>query len=346
MAFVLVSTLSVSFLRLPGAKQVCAIYTSDVCVGHNPGPTHPEKPARLRQLLHALRTEWVPEIGSAWLDVRDPPGADVTDEQLLRVHKRSHLNKVNKAFVSSKLLLGGRVNIDADTIVSGRSEAAAKRAAGLVVAAVDDLLAKRSPADTAGPRASRAFVMVRPPGHHAETDSPQGFCCYNNVMVGVAHAQAVHGVGRVAILDFDVHHGNGDAAIAWSDPTRLYASSHESPSFPGSGAARGREGPHRNILNEPLPANSGSIAFRGAWNNRLLPAIRAFKPEVIFLSSGFDAHRDDPLSSTKLTDRDYEWLTAEVAALGKPIISVLEGGYNVEALQKSVRAHIGTLIGS
>ena len=163
-------------------------------------------------------------------------------------------------------------------------------------------------------------------------------------MVGVAHAQAVHGLKKVAILDFDVHHGNGDAEIAWSDPSRLYVSTHESPSFPGTGTQRGRDGPHRNVINEPLSAGAGSWQFRNAWRWRLLPAIRAFQPEAIFLSSGFDAHKDDPLSSTRLTDADFQWLTAEVAALGRPIVSVLEGGYNVDVLERSVRTHLKTLI--
>jgi len=175
-----------------------------------------------------------------------------------------------------------------------------------------------------------------------------GFCMYNNVMVGVAHAQAEHGVRRIAILDFDVHYGNGDAAIAeMVGQSCLYVSSHETPSYPFSGEFQGRIGAFRNVVNAPLPAAAGSAEFRRAWRERLLPAVRNFRPQAIFLSAGFDAHGDDPLSSTELTDDDFHWLTSEVAALGGgnlPIISVLEGGYNVERLPQSVRSHVAALI--
>ena len=205
-----------------------------------------------------------------------------------------------------------------------------------------------------------------------------GFCIYNNVMVGVAHAQAMHGVGRVAILDFDVrppsssssalcsaaaallpqhcpaahqplqvHHGNGDESLSWADPSRLYASSHQSPSFPGTGRTAGRQGAHGQVWNCPLPAGSGSQEFRDAWQKTLLPAVRAFEPEAIFLSAGFDAHAEDPMASMALTDDDFAWITTEVAALGDgqlPIISVLEGGYNIVALERAVRRHVGALI--
>ena len=188
-----------------------------------------------------------------------------------------------------------------------------------------------------------------PPPRSAETNSAQGFCFYNNVLVGVAHAQAVHGVDRVAILDFDVHHGNGDADIAWASPNRLYVSSHENPSFPGTGTKPGRVGPHRNIVNAPLRPGAGSAEFRRAWRDRLLPAVRFFRPDAVFISAGFDAHEDDPLSTVRLSDDDFEWITAEVAALCAdrlPIISVLEGGYNVQKLPDSVRCHLRALIES
>ena len=223
------------------------------------------------------------------------------------------------------------------------------RAAGLVVAAVDDVLANRPGERKLASRPRRAFIMARPPGHHAESNKPMGFCFLNNVLIGVAHAQAVHGVKRVAILDFDIHHGNGDAEIAWSHPTRLYASSHETPLFPGTGEERGRDGRHRNIISAPLPPGADSRAFRRAWREVLLPAVRSFRPECIFLSSGFDAHAEDPLSSAQLTDADFAWITAEITAIGSgriPIISVLEGGYNVDQLDKSVRTHIQALIES
>mmetsp|Transcript_35429 Transcript_35429/g.111335 ORF Transcript_35429/g.111335 Transcript_35429/m.111335 type:complete len:365 (+) Transcript_35429:34-1128(+) len=324
-----------------------SVYTSDVCVLHEPGRpslagyTHPEQPARLKRLLTAVRTRWVKEFGSS-LRLLEPE-VDVTAKQLLRVHTRAHLNRLNDAFARARLFR--KAKLDSDTIASPGSRAAVLRAAGLVVRAVDDLLGAEAAGN--GSASRRAFVMVRPPGHHAERGSPQGFCFVNNVLVGVAHAQAVHGVGRVAILDFDVHHGNGDADIAEPDPTRLYVSSHEVPNFPGTGEERGATGRHRTILSAPLGSSSGSAEFRRAWRDELLPAVRAFQPEAIFVSAGFDAHAEDPLSSCLLSDADFAWITAEVAKIGRgalPIISVLEGGYNVERLDRSVRAHVKALI--
>jgi acetoin utilization deacetylase AcuC-like enzyme len=360
--------------RLPGTKQNVAVYTSEVCVQHDPGPQHPECPARLQRLRQALREDWLPEFGEHLLVCE--PDIDVTREQLLRVHTQKHVKRVQGAFSQAQVagLVGARLPLDADTLVSGGTGAAASRAAGLVIAAVDDVLGgqmKTAPLPggkklfddrsarkvkqgtgsmvtlpTVDSRPRRAFVMARPPGHHAEAESAQGFCFFNNVMVGVAHAQQVYGLKRVAVLDFDVHHGNGDSDITLADPGWLYVSSHETPNFPYTGETPGRTGEHRNVVNSPLPPNAGSGEFRRAWREQLLPAVRSFRPEAIFLSSGFDAHANDPLSSIQLTDADYEWLTAEVAGIGGgnlPIISVLEGGYNVEQLVKSVRVHVKTL---
>ena len=314
-------------LRMPGSKQSVAVYTSDVCAQHDPGVGHPETPLRLRRLLQALREEWMPEFGDNLLVCE--PNVDVTREQLLRVHTRKHVDRVESALVQAKVtgVVGMRVNLDADTIASSGTKAAATRAAGLVVAAVDDVLGgklKTAPlpggkrlfddrssakirAGSMGPEAGvvalpkvvvarprRAFVMARPPGHHAETERAHGFCFYNNVMVGVAHAQATYGLKRVAILDFDVHHGNGGSDITLSDPSWLYVSSHETPNFPYTGETPGREGVHKNCINSPLRANAGSAEFRRAWRDMLLPAVRRFKPEAIFLSAGFDAHGEDP----------------------------------------------------
>jgi acetoin utilization deacetylase AcuC-like enzyme len=334
-------------------KQPVALYASDVCVGHQPGNllfSHPESPARLRELLNALEYEWVPEIGREWLQVRDPEGADVTDEQLLRVHSRAHLAIASSAFLGSKALLQVPTLTCSQTIANGQSEAAAKRAAGLVIAAVDDLFGSGNKQDSSMPQ--RAFVMARPPGHHAESNKPMGFCFYNNVLVGAAHAQAVHGLERIAILDFDVHHGNGDAEIASSNPAFLYVSSHETGKmeetggdyYPGTGKTAGRTGRYQNLVDAPLPAGADSREFRRAWSKELLPAVREFNPEAIFLSAGFDAHKNDAYSSIQLDEDDFKWLTQEIVSLGKPIISVLEGGYNVPVLKTSVRAHLEGLI--
>ena len=342
--------LSALSLRLPGAAVPVHLYTSQVCVGHQPGSggwmgrDHPERPERLQNLLQALRSKWIYEFGDK-LQVHEPK-ADVTDEQLLRVHTRAHLVKTEFALTTAAAGLGVlKVNLDADTIASPGTRAAARRAAGLVVAAVDDVLQPLSTPPSRRPR--RAFVMARPPGHHAEADRAMGFCFYNNVLVGVAHAQAVHGLKKVAILDFDVHHGNGDEEIAEVDPSRLYVSSHEVPNFPGTGEEAGRQGEHKNVVNAPLPEGAGSAQFRRAWRDVLLPAVRRWQPEAIFLSAGFDAHADDPLSGVKLRHADFAWLTREVAAIGGgrlPIVSVLEGGYNVTALEESVHTHLEALI--
>lgn len=347
------------FFSSISAISPVAVYTSEVCVLHDPGnpKRRPEQPARLANLRHALRTSWADEFGEM-LQVREPE-ADITEEQLLRVHTSEHLARVEAAYANSRPRPGGtrsfRINLDRDTVVfEPGTRAAAYRAAGLVVRAVDDLLSDSPPAkppaaSSASASAGRAFVAVRPPGHHAEANSAGGFCIYNNVMVGVAHAQAAHGIERVAVLDFDVHHGNGDSDIAWCDPTRLYASSFEAGIFGGDDVVQRCDGLHGQILSCPLPAGSGSAAFRAAWAQELLPAVRAFEPQAVFLSAGFDAHADDPLASLTLHEDDFGWLTAEVAALGGgavPIISVLEGGYNVDALERCARAHVRALIHS
>ena len=326
-----------------------AIYTSDLCIGHNPGSrgkeVHPERPERLARLLDAARNDWKPSFGEL-LQMRGPPDADVTEEQLLRVHTPAHLARVRQAFANSQRPPGVRVNLDADTVISIGSEVAAMRAAGLVVAAVDEVFRGCAEGECAADAIRRAFVMVRPPGHHAEANKPMGFCVFNNVMVGVAHAQAVHGVGKVAVMDFDVHHGNGDADICWDRADCLYASSHQAPHYPHTGD-QPVDGPHAQIFNALLPAGSGSEDFRAAWRDNLIPKIAAFKPEAIFLSAGFDAHSDDPLASIELTDDDFRWVTRELAAIGGgnlPLISVLEGGYDVDQLERSAKAHVDALI--
>lgn len=327
------------------ACSAVSLFTSEVCLGHDPGAKgkrpdgspnlHPDQVARLSNLLEAMRGEWDSEFGGS-LQIHEPE-ADATAEQLLRVHTQKHLDRTRQVFDQSQRRPFVRVNMDRDTVVSHGTEAAAHRAAGLVVAAVDSVFATRD-----APR--RAFVMARPPGHHAEAGKAGGFCIFNNVLVGVAHAQAVHGLGHVAILDFDVHHGNGDEELSWCDPTRLYASSHEAELWPYTGATRGCDGMHGQILSCPLPPGCGSSEFRAAWESELLPAVRDFGPEAIFLSAGFDAHQADPLASMTLNEDDFAWITAKVTALGLPLVSVLEGGYNVDALVPCVRAHLKALI--
>ena len=201
--------------------------------------------------------------------------------------------------------------------------------------------------------ANSRFVMARPPGHHAEPDRPMGFCLYNNVAVGAAHAQAVHGVERVAILDFDVHHGNGIAAACWSEPSRLYASTHQARIFPADVSAftpqgSGRAGANGQVLSGALSAGSGSTEFRESWT-RLIAAVRDFAPQAIFLSCGFDGHAQDDVASLGLDDDDYFWITSEATKLsadlgGVPIVSCLEGGYNLGVLERCCRTHLDALL--
>ena len=329
------------------------LYTSDVCLGHDPGAKgkkkdgspnwHPESVKRLTRLLEA-KDEWRAELGSELLQIRELE-QDVTEEQLLRVHTPQYLKRLEGLFANTQRPGPAcRVNLDRDTVLSAGTQAAAARAAGLVVAAVDDVLERAKAGGDGAP--PRAFVMVRPPGHHAEAGKGGGFCVYNNVLLGVAHAQAAHGLGNVAILDFDVHHGNGDAEISFCDPTRLYASSHESELWPMTGAEWGCDGLHGQLLNCPLPVGCGPDEFRAAWRDVLLPAVRDFGAEAVFLSAGFDAHAADPTATMTLGEEDFAWLTQEVAQLGLPIVSVLEGGYNVDALEKCVRAHVRALVHS
>jgi acetoin utilization deacetylase AcuC-like enzyme len=222
--------------------------------------------------------------------------------------------------------------------MSPRSFEAASRAAGAACLAVDEVMAGR---------VANAFCAVRPPGHHAEADRAMGFCLFNNAVIGARHAQRAHGAARVAIVDWDVHHGNGTQAIVWSDPTILYASTHQMPLYPGTGAES--ETGVGNIFNAPLPPGAGGVEFRDAFNARILPALTAFSPDLIVISAGFDAHWRDPLASLNLTEDDFVWATMALQEIaertaGSRIVSLLEGGYDLEALGASVAAHVATLM--
>jgi acetoin utilization deacetylase AcuC-like enzyme len=228
--------------------------------------------------------------------------------------------------------------LDGDTLVSPGSREAALRAAGAVVAAVDAVV---------GGAASNAFCAVRPPGHHAEPDRAMGFCLFNNVVIGARHARQVHGLSRVAIIDFDVHHGNGTETQAFADKHLFYASTHQSPLYPGTGL--GNDPGHQNVVNVPLPPHAGSDEFRMAMLEEILPALRSFRPELVIISAGFDAHRDDPLAELQLTEYDYAWATDELLAVANDVaegrlVSALEGGYNLTALARSAAAHVKALM--
>jgi len=302
------------------------MFTHPACLEHDPGEHHPESPARLRAVLAALKA---PEFGA--LARREAPVAEIAD--IARVHPRDFVEAMLAAVPET-----GYAGVDADTILSPGSGKAALRAAGAVVAAVDAVVAGE---------ASNAFCAVRPPGHHAEPDRSMGFCLFNNVAIGAARARAVHGLARVAVVDFDVHHGNGTQAAFERDPSLFYASTHQSPLYPGTGA-RSERGVG-NIVNVPLPPMAGSTEFRRAVEASILPALDAFAPDLVMASAGFDAHRRDPLAQLMLVEDDYAWVTerllecAERHAGGR-LVSTLEGGYDLAALGASAAAHVRCLM--
>ena len=304
-----------------------ALYTHSSCLEHDPGPGHPESPARLRAVLDALN-----DPGFAALDRLEAPRA--TREQLARVHRAELIDRI-----FDHVPQHGWYRLDADTVMSPASVEAALHAAGAVCAAVDNAIAGRH---------QRSFCAVRPPGHHATPTAAMGFCLFNSVAVGAAQALAVGGLVRVAIVDFDVHHGNGTQDIFCNDPRVLYASSHQSPLYPGTGA-RNEEG-SGNIVNVPLPPGAGSCEFRDAYERIVLPALDSFAPELVMISAGFDAHRLDPLANLNLDADDYVWITEHLVKLAQchaqgHVVSSLEGGYNLNALRESVASHVAALLG-
>ena len=302
------------------------LLTHRACLLHEPGEGHPECPDRLRAVLTALDRQEFADL------IRDE-APEATAAQLERVHPANYV----AAICGIRPGPGESVGLDGDTIMSAGSAEAALRAAGAGVAAVDAVLA-------GGVR--RAFCAVRPPGHHAEPGKPMGFCFFANAIVAARHAQAVHGVARVAVVDFDVHHGNGSQACVEGDASILYASSHQWPLYPGTGDARERG--VGNIFNAPLRPGADGAAFREAWAG-LLPAIEAFAPGLLVISAGFDAHARDPLAQLRLREPDFAWLTAELCGLaerhcGGHVVSLLEGGYDLEALASSSAAHVRVLM--
>ncbi len=302
------------------------VYTHPACLAHDMGAGHPECPARLTSILAALDTP-----AFAGLEWAEAPLA--TFEQIMRAHPPAYIEGLLAAVPQE-----GRVALDADTILSPGSGEAALRAAGAVVAAVDAV---------AQGLIANAFCAIRPPGHHAESSTAMGFCLFNNVAIGAYQARAVHGLQRIAVVDFDVHHGNGTQAIFEQDPELFYASTHQMPLYPGTGSIE--ETGVGNICNAPLPPFAGSVEFRAAMTERVLPALDAFQPDFLLISAGFDAHKADPLANLQFEEADYAWVTDELVAVAARhcqgrIVSALEGGYDLTALAASTAAHVRRLM--
>jgi acetoin utilization deacetylase AcuC-like enzyme len=302
------------------------LYTHPACLDHDTGPGHPECSDRLRAVIGALEAEEF-----ALLERRLAPRA--TLDQIAAVHDRRYVEAVLEAIPEQ-----GQVLLDGDTTASPGSGEAALRAAGALIAAIDAVVAGEG---------ANAFCAVRPPGHHAESDQAMGFCLFNNVAIGAEHARRAHGLDRIAVIDFDVHHGNGTQHMFERDPRLFYASTHQWPLYPGTGASEERG--CGNIVNAPLPPGAGSAEFREAMTARVLPALERFQPDLIIISAGFDAHAADPLAMLELVEADYSWVTkalADLAAVhcGGRLVSALEGGYDLAALSRSAAAHVRGLM--
>lgn len=307
------------------------LFTHSACLAHSPPAGHPENPDRLRSVLRYLEG---PDFAA--LERRD--AARASREALLAAHDEAHVDAI-LGNLNSEAQASGFAFIDPDTMMSPGSAEAALRAAGAVIDAVDSV---------ARGEMKNAFCAVRPPGHHAARSAAMGFCLFNNVAVGAFHARKTRGFERIAVVDFDVHHGNGTEEIFWNDANLFYASTHQMPLYPGTGSPR-EHGIAQNILNVALTPYAGSEAFRAAMSNVILPALESFAPDFVFISAGFDAHKDDPLAQLELTENDFGWATARICevaerACGGRVVSTLEGGYDLDALGRSAAAHVRALM--
>jgi acetoin utilization deacetylase AcuC-like enzyme len=306
------------------------IVTDDSYLEHDVGAGHPERPERLRAIGRLLQSEPSPD----WIRV---PARDATDEELARIHAPDHVERVA---ATAHL---ARFAFDADTPACARTYAAARRAAGGVLSVVDAVMARR---------VSNGFALVRPPGHHAERDRAMGFCFFNNVALAAAHLRAAHGLKRVLIVDWDVHHGNGTQHSFYRDPSVLFVSSHQYPFYPGTGAARevGAGEGEGFTLNLPFPAGYGDAQYVRAFLDVVEPVARAFAPEFILISAGFDAHRRDPLAGMEMTENGFAMLARVLLRTAREVsddrvVGVLEGGYDLEALTRSIGAVLSEMQG-
>jgi len=296
---------------------------------HQTPPGHPERPDRIRAIEQVL--------GESRFDRLVREQAPEGSLDLVRLcHNEHYIEQLQHIAPKS-----GMIYLDGDTSMSPGTWEAAMRGVGGAVAATDAVMSGTH---------DNAFVAMRPPGHHAETNRPMGFCLFDHAAIAARHAQRKYGIARAAVVDFDVHHGNGTQDIFWSDPTVMYCSTHQMPLFPGTGA-RGERGEHDTIVNAPLAPEDGSAKFRAAFENVILPRLQKFSPELIIVSAGFDAHYRDPLASINLRADDFGWVTRKLmdvadASAGGRIVSVLEGGYDLQGLKESVAAHVTALMGA
>ncbi len=303
-----------------------ALFTHPAVLGHDTGPEHPECADRIRYVLRALETpDFVPLLREI------APEAPL--EALRPAHSQAHIDAI-LALPRDRITY-----IDGDTVYGPGSLEAALRAAGGAIAGVDAVMEGWAKA---------AFIATRPPGHHAESGRAMGFCLFNNVAIAAFHARARWGLKRIAVVDFDVHHGNGTQDIFGPDPDLFYASTHQQPCYPGTGMVH-EHGVAANVLNVPLPPGSGSDDFREAWEHKIIPTLNAFRPELLLISAGFDAHAADPLAQLRLREIDFTWVTNALLAAADThcpgrVVSLLEGGYNLDATAASAAAHVRALM--
>jgi acetoin utilization deacetylase AcuC-like enzyme len=313
----------------PWGTVTTLLVSHSAALDHDMGEGHPERPDRYRVVERALEAE-------AFQMLARDQAPRATKDLLTLVHPLDYVEAIARASPAE-----GRVRIDQDTSMSPGTYEAALRAAGGAAFAVDEVMSGK---------VDNAFVAMRPPGHHAEAATAMGFCFFNSVAIAARHAQAAHGAERIAIVDFDVHHGNGTQHIFWADKSVLYASTHEMPLFPGTGA-RSERGEHDQIVNAPLAAGDGGDVFREALESAIFPRLENFAPDLILVSAGFDAHFRDPLGNLQLTETDYAWATRALMKLahkhcGGRLVSLLEGGYDLQGLARSVAAHVQALMGN